>query len=134
MAMKSSYKSRKKEYYRPSCDLCQRKILNQCCIIIFNRYAPCNKISDIPDCIFELINLQSLDVSSNALTSIPSGIGKLRCLEKLQLSNNHIRRLPAGKYLPNKYFLMKMLLKLCNNGLTFRPKHLSSTGNILDEV
>lgn len=45
----------------------------------------------------ELVKLQSLDLSDNALQIICPEIGQLRSLRHLRLANNQLKFLPQGK-------------------------------------
>lgn len=51
-------------------------------------------LSSIPEDIFGLEGLKSLDVSCNSINDISSSIKKLKALEKLDLSSNEISVIP----------------------------------------
>uniref|UniRef100_A0A061RCG5 Leucine rich repeat protein n=1 Tax=Tetraselmis sp. GSL018 TaxID=582737 RepID=A0A061RCG5_9CHLO len=52
-------------------------------------------LTDIPDEVFSLENLQELSLAGNRLQSLPPRIGELKSLQRLQLSGNQLDRLPA---------------------------------------
>ena len=45
-------------------------------------------IRELPEELFELVNLTDLDLSNNGLSHLPTGINKLKNLQNLNLSNN----------------------------------------------
>ncbi|XP_076880950.1 leucine-rich repeat-containing protein 28 [Brachyhypopomus gauderio] len=57
-------------------------------------YLHSNNIAIIPQAIGNLVKLQSLDLSDNALQVICPEIGRLRSLRHLRLSNNQLKFLP----------------------------------------
>jgi Leucine-rich repeat (LRR) protein len=76
-----------------------------------------NQLTVIPETIGELVNLQYLDLSFNRLAELPKSIGKLVRLEYLFLTNNQLISLPEsiGKLVKLEY------LQLDNNLLTILP-------------
>lgn len=55
-----------------------------------------NRISRLPDELFECVSLQALNMNANRLSEISENIFKLTNLTDLQFANNQIRKLPAG--------------------------------------
>ncbi len=53
-----------------------------------------NSISEIPDEICNLHNLEILNLSNNRLLTLPENIGKLKSLKELYLARNQIKKLP----------------------------------------
>ncbi len=53
------------------------------------------QLSEIPENIGDLTNLESLDLSFNNITLIPDSLYKLKCLKYLNLSRNKLQRVPA---------------------------------------
>ncbi len=52
-------------------------------------------ITEIPDCIGQLTNLQTLDLGDNQIKKIPKCIGQLTNLEELNLEENNIKKYPT---------------------------------------
>lgn len=48
----------------------------------------------MPDSLTQLVHLEDLNVSGNAITSLPEGIGALTALKKLSLHGNQLTALP----------------------------------------
>ena len=55
-----------------------------------------NKLSAIPECVFELTELKELNLSYNGITEIPEGIGKLGKLRVLNLFANRVTVVPSA--------------------------------------
>jgi GTPase SAR1 family protein len=55
-----------------------------------------NQLSSLPPEIGQLVNLQSLDLGSNQLSSLPPEFGQLKNLETLDLENNNLTNLPSA--------------------------------------
>jgi len=53
-----------------------------------------NQITEIPECIGQLTNLQTLDLNENQITEIPECIGKLTNLKGLDFRENQITEIP----------------------------------------
>ncbi|MFN8433304.1 MAG: COR domain-containing protein [Anaerolineales bacterium] len=53
-----------------------------------------SKLTEIPDSLWKLTQLTSLDLSNNQLTALPDSLGQLTQLTKLDLSNNQLTALP----------------------------------------
>ncbi len=68
------------------------KIINHDKIIeLFCYY---NQLTELPNTIDQLINLQTLVCSSNQLTELPNTIGQLTNLQKLHCLSNQLTELP----------------------------------------
>ncbi len=52
-------------------------------------------VFEIPEYVYEMTNLEILEIDSNNITAISSGISNLRKLKKLKFSGNKIRRIPG---------------------------------------
>ena len=52
------------------------------------------KISELPESIGNLKNLQALNLSDNQLQSLPDSIGNLKNLKKIYFRDNNLRMLP----------------------------------------
>jgi len=55
----------------------------------------CKITGEIPSCVTELSNLETLRLSQNHITSVPKDMRKLKKLKTLCLDRNQIKRLPA---------------------------------------
>lgn len=53
------------------------------------------RLEEVPNYVYKMSNLQSLDLSKNFLTAINDNIGKLSKLSELNFSNNYLSVLPA---------------------------------------
>lgn len=65
--------------------------LNNLRILVLRR----NKFTSIPRGVFELGQLEELDMSHNSLRNFSEGVGQLKGLKKLCISHNKIQNLPA---------------------------------------
>jgi Leucine-rich repeat (LRR) protein len=76
-----------------------------------------NQLKNLPESIDKLIRLQGLYLENNKLTTLPESIGKLVNLKELQLVSNQLTTLPEsiGKLVKLEY------LSLENNRLTILP-------------
>ena len=54
-----------------------------------------NRLKAIPDCVGDLVNLQSLQISHNKLETCPETIGQLSQLKKIYCAHNKLTTLPA---------------------------------------
>lgn len=61
-----------------------------------NIYLQANHLTELPDAVQYLHNLETLDVSCNQLTKIPATIGKLKKLSRIILTQNQISDLPQS--------------------------------------
>ncbi len=83
-------------------------------------------ISELPDEIGQLTNLQELDLGSNQLTSLPDSIGQLTNLQELNLYDNQLTSLPDSiGQLTNLQELY-----LYNNQLTSLPDSIGQLINL----
>lgn len=77
-------------------------------------------ITIIPNEIYKLKKLKSLNLDSNKIKKLPESIGKLQKLEKLSLANNQIKQIPSS--------IVKILnlgyLDLSNNNLESLPDNI----------
>ncbi len=112
-----------------NCNLIRLNILNsqcfsQCFNVIHTLYllteldVKCCKITEFPEVICNLVNLQSLNLSGNNISIIPENIGNLTNLHELNLCFNQIYKLPKNIY--NLINLEKLWLP--RNKLTKMPK------------
>ena len=85
-----------------------------------------NKITQLPDAISRLQNLQHLDLSSNQLTKLPETLAQLPRLQHLDISNNKLSELPPVIcQLPNL-----QLLDMSNNEIKNLPEQIA----VLDQL
>ncbi|NTW54860.1 MAG: hypothetical protein HGB15_08930 [Chlorobaculum sp.] len=79
-----------------------------------------NKLTKLSESLSQLTQLQSLDISSNKLTALPKSLGELTQLQWLDLSNNRLTALPEllGQ------LTQLQSLDLSNNKLTALPELL----------
>jgi Leucine-rich repeat (LRR) protein len=77
-------------------------------------------ITVIPNEIYKLKKLKSLNLDSNKIKKLPENIGKLQKLERLSLANNQIKQIPSSivKILNLNY------LDLSNNDLESLPENI----------
>ena len=86
-----------------------------------------NNLEKIPSYVFNMTELEKLDVSHNALTgAIQSQIGQLRNLKVLDASNNQMTGVPAEVGQLSKL----EVLDLSNNQLTGLPDELGNLKNL----
>lgn len=78
-------------------------------------------LTEVPPQVFELIELQSLDLTLNKLTVLPVAVSELRHLQSLSLSNNKLTTLPATV----SELRQLQSLSLSNNKLTALPVAVS---------
>lgn len=87
-----------------------------------------NTLTSLPDFIGDLQNLQKLIVNNNWITSLPESLGRLKNLRILNLENNQI------KSLPNSLGNLKLLesLNVAVNELTYLPDSLKQISNLVE--
>ena len=85
-----------------------------------------NRLTEIPEEIDSLNNLQILDLNANGLTFLPKEIGNLTNLQKLNLSFNKLTFLP--KEIGNLINLKELSLSF--NNLTYLPKEIGNLINL----
>lgn len=79
-----------------------------------------NKLSNLPDEIFQLISLQYLSLSENLIIKLPFSLSNLRHLEVLDLEDNYITKLPEEfSKLQNLTYL-----DIRRNKLKYLPKNI----------
>src|SRR3990172_1968138 len=85
-----------------------------------------NKLTTIPCELGKLINLQELSLSNNQLKTIPGELGQLSNLQKLYLNNNILTTIPGklGK------LINLQELSLYNNKLTTIPCEFGQLSNL----
>jgi internalin A len=89
-------------------------------------YLVSNQLMSLPESIGQLTNLQTLDLSLNKLTRLPKSIGQLTNLHALDLSGNQLTRLPKNiGQLTNLHEL-----SLSENQLTRLPKSIGQLTNL----
>jgi internalin A len=89
-------------------------------------HIPYNQITAIPDVIAQLSNLTTLDLSSNQITAIPDVIAQLSNLTTLDLSSNQITAIPdAIAQLSNL-----TMLSLAGNQIMAIPDAISNLANL----
>src|ERR1043165_9596115 len=54
------------------------------------------KLTELPESLRQLTQLQSLDLSNNKLTALPEFLGQLMHVQALSLSNNNLTALPES--------------------------------------
>ena len=55
-----------------------------------------NQLTELPESLFQLTQLQTLDLSENQLTELPESLGQLTQLQTLDLSENQLTELPES--------------------------------------
>jgi len=84
-------------------------------------------LTKVPDYVFNMTNLEELNVSNNQLTgAIQSQIGQLKKLKVLNASNNQMTGVPAEV----GQLLNLQILDLSNNQLTGLPNELANLKNL----
>ena len=88
------------------------------------------ELTELPEAISELIDLEVLDISDNQLTALPDSISSLVNLEWLFINNNQLTELP------NKFCKLVNLavLEVNNNLLTKLPKKINQLNLVLLDV
>ncbi len=85
-----------------------------------------NQISNVPEAISNLQNLKELYLGNNQITEIPEAIGNLQNLTRLYLGNNRISEIPeATSQLQNL-----KILNLDNNRISEIPEAISNLQNL----
>ncbi len=54
------------------------------------------QLRELPESLFQLTQLQSLDLEKNFLTTLPKSLGKLTQLQTLRISYNQLTKLPES--------------------------------------
>jgi Leucine-rich repeat (LRR) protein len=54
------------------------------------------KLTELPESLWELTTLQTLNLSGNQLTALPEAIGQLTTLQTLNLRSNHLTNITRG--------------------------------------
>lgn len=80
------------------------------------------KLNELPEEIYQFINLQTLDASRNKILFFPRKITVFPYLQILNLSNNRIPSVP--KEIGNLIYLRELILN--QNELTYLPKEISN--------
>jgi hypothetical protein len=107
------------------------------------------KLTDLPESLYQLSRLRSLDLSSNQLIKLPDALRRLSQLESIDLSNNKLTSFPkvlgqlpklrsinlAGNGLIESIDALEQLkhlefLNLSGNGLTVLPKSIGKLTQI----
>ena len=86
------------------------------------------KLTELPESLSQLTQLQSLDLGNNQLTALPEWLGQLTQLQKLNLSHNQLTALP--EWLGQLTQLQK--LNLSHNQLTALPEWLGQLTQLQD--
>ena len=86
------------------------------------------KLTDVPELLGQLTQLQSLDLSGNQLTVVPDSLGQLARLQSLNLSGNQLATLPI--WLGQLTQLQS--LDLTNIGLSSFPIWLRTTTSLIN--
>ncbi|ACC84786.1 leucine-rich repeat protein [Nostoc punctiforme] len=81
-----------------------------------------NQVTQLPEAIASLTQLQTLDLSNNKLTQLPEAIASLARLQRLDLSNNQLTELPEA--IASLAQLQELNLR--NNQLTELPEAIAS--------
>jgi internalin A len=84
------------------------------------------KLTEIPDEVFELGNLEVLNLSHNAITSVPKSLSRLQKLSSLNLRYNQLPEMP--EWISQLQNLTS--LDLSGNKLTTLPESLSQLQNL----
>jgi internalin A len=84
------------------------------------------KLTEIPSEVFELKQLETLDLKGNAIAFIPDSISNLENLTSLDVSHNQLAPIPESVF---KLQNLK-LLNLSKNGLRSIPKAISQLRNL----
>lgn len=58
--------------------------------------APDEKLTELPELLGQLTQLQSLHLSGNQLTALPESLGQLTQLQNLVVNNNQLTTLPTS--------------------------------------
>ncbi len=84
-------------------------------------------LSELPESLGQLTQLQSLDLSRNQLTALPESLGQLTQLQSLDLSRNQLMALPESL----GQLMQLRSLDLSHSQLTALPKWLSQLTRML---
>jgi Leucine-rich repeat (LRR) protein len=79
-----------------------------------------SKLTEVPESLGQLRQLQSLDLSTNQLTALPQSLGQLTQLQSLKLNNNQLAALPESL----SQFTQLQTLSAGDNQLTELPESL----------
>lgn len=87
-----------------------------------------SRLESVPEGVFDLTNLRSLDLSGNSITALPASLVELNSLKSIDLSKNPIDSIPS--WLGNLESLEE--IDLTNTALTYLPSGIGHI-NILYE-
>lgn len=90
-------------------------------------YLPNNQITSVPASIGALVNLNYLYLNENAITSLPDSLGNLTALKNLLVNDNELTSLPdsVGNLGDLEYFYV------LGNSLTTLPEGLTNLTNLI---
>ena len=105
----------------------KNKLLNLKSITLYDNY----NLTELPEEICNLINLQELCISNTTLTELPKNIHNLKKLTKLDLQDNELTKLPKGVYrLTNLKELVLGNDGYGNNRITELSKEIGNLKNL----
>lgn len=88
----------------------------------------CIRLTEVPESLGQLAQLQTLDLSYNQLTALPESLGKLKQLQSLALSGNQLTSLP--EWLGELKQLQS--LRLIRNQLTSLPESIGKLTRLVE--
>lgn len=92
-------------------------------VLDLNGYSKKESLDEIPEIVFDLSQLEELNLSHNQITSLPDAIGRLSNLKLLELSGNKLVNFPET---------LKELIKL--EWVNLSDNHLTSLPNVITKV